>query len=52
MIRGPRIVQALMGALVICLLWAAGLIGSSVPALHSLATSVDGLVLATTTPIR
>jgi cytoskeletal protein CcmA (bactofilin family) len=46
MIRGSRMVQAIMAGLVICLLWVAGLIGSSVPALHSLATSVDGLVLA------
>lgn len=41
-----RIVQATMAALVICLLWLAGLLGSSVPDLHTLPTSADGLALA------
>ncbi len=44
--RGAQIVQATMAALVICLLWVAGLVGASVAALHLLPTSVDGLNLA------
>lgn len=40
------IAQAAMAALVIGLLWLAGLAGSAVPVLHRLATSVDGLILA------
>lgn len=40
------IAQAAMAMLVLGLLWLAGLLGSSVPVLHRLATSVDGLILA------
>jgi len=46
MIRRPRVVLATMAALVICLLWVAGLVGSSIPALHLLPTNVNGLILA------
>lgn len=41
-----RIAQATMAALVILFLWLAGLLGSSVPNLHTLPTSADGLALA------